>query len=263
MEESKKVGIDIKEQSLMNLREAFGLNALALKQESKSDQIINQLESKDPLKNLGFTEESQWGEIQHTKTQPAEKTQPQTWPVAGLDILNEELETPTSDIQAFKTKPCRMIQTCSGTFCMDYHFLGERRRPPSEFTYSAEMCTKPKCQLGDKCGKAHTLNEALYHPTTYQKSTCPHQVCPFKAICPYSHTPVELSETDQAKLEIEDIRNKIRLNNQKRLCPVCNKNTRASLNIPCGHFLCNFCVDDICKVCNNAARNLELKLNKT
>lgn len=83
--------------------------------------------------------------------------------------------------------------------CFNYHFEGQRRRPPigedGRLTYwdtPCEWLARPaRCPHGESCHFAHSKDEVSYHPAKYKTRACNGKDCR-KAICCFAHGDGEL-----------------------------------------------------------------------
>ena len=92
------------------------------------------------------------------------------------------------ELETFKTLECPHIKNgmeCpkkDSHLCYYYHNISERRRPPTLYRYTNEMCPeqqyknekiKSKCKNGDFCHLCHSRYELFYHKLLFGKAmTC-------------------------------------------------------------------------------------------
>jgi hypothetical protein len=130
-------------------------------------------------------------------------------------------------LNIFRTKPCQRLLR-SGTCdwrsqCQFSHSLGWPRRPPTRSRYTPEICESVlrglasgggfdvECPNGQRCPRAHTKEEVLYHPQVFKTSLCEeHQAAGaggrtmrgtagrsrcHRYYCPYAHGNQELRDS--------------------------------------------------------------------
>ena len=189
-------------------------------------------------------------------------------------------------LHTFKTIECSSVKSglkCSkdAHLCYYYHNISERRRPPSLYCYTNEMCPyqkisndkiKERCKNGDFCNKCHSRYEYNYHKLFFGKAmTCirPKQKgkCIFEETC-YGYHPYMEPGYKRTKEEIlEEKKEEIITKNgndfnllskliEKYRCPKCKefkKKLKYCLIIDCNHILCSKCFkkEKKCPICNN------------
>ena len=76
----------------------------------------------------------------------------------------------------YKIQKCREKANHDRRMCVYYHGKGDRRRNPFELPYTSLECPNSSetsvCPDGDKCLKAHTMLERMFHPDLYKISMC-------------------------------------------------------------------------------------------
>ena len=194
-------------------------------------------------------------------------------------------------LETFKTIECPSIKsgiTCPKDthLCYFYHTPAERRRPPSLYRYTNEMCPEQKfsesgriikkCQCGDFCNLCHSRYEYYYHKLFYGKAmTClrpkKNGKCIFEETCyayhpykepGYKKTREEIIQEKKDELmdiyteEYELLRGLIK-NYKCKNCEKCNKKFQFYYLVNCEHIICNKCFKGIkkCPICKEEFDN--------
>ena len=180
-----------------------------------------------------------------------------------LETFNQKYEKNLNfNIVTYKTVECQLENNCKNMYCPFYHYQGEKRRPITS-TYQPQMCPKlPSCPQKDDCKLAHSLNEVLYHPQSYNSLPCPlPKPCLLEKFCSFYHETssleylflkeeeTELEHSLYAKeKELMDLHSRlskanIQLDEERRkvICSVCRVYPKASIGYPCLHSFCEFC----------------------
>ena len=177
------------------------------------------------------------------------------------------------DTNSYKTDPCPQKEFCTNDFCVFYHYLGERRRVP--FNYSQKICpNKANCFNGDMCRYSHNFHEFYYHPSRSNPSVqqnfespspnnqkkLDHDSLDFSAVQRLHHylinERIKIIKTLEFKIiELNKLKDKV---NCKEF-----KNYRIySVKIPCGHGLCQYCSEKlVCPVCGKTTQKILIKGN--
>jgi hypothetical protein len=197
-----------------------------------------------------------------------------------LQINN--IESSTWIMDYFKAFPCSLGVDCNDTFCLYYHFKGERRRIHKYYEYSANLCSSAGSCFLETCKSAHNENEVLYHPDIYQKSTCPYSTtsegCPNESLCPFLHNfsyeeqliskfQEALDQNDQVKRVSNNVHSEI-MRKMEEIKDLSEKST-CSCNeivsyiwVPCGHPACFRCKSmDNCKICQTEGECFKINYN--
>ena len=189
------------------------------------------------------------------------------------DIFKNQINS--FQLETFKTLECPFIKTginCKKDphLCCFYHSLSERRRPPTLFRYTNEMCPdqtykengkiKSHCKNGDFCNKCHSRYEYFYHKLFFGKAmTClrpkKNGKCIFEETC-YAYHPYKEPGYKKTKEEIieekkEELLDKYKeeselltglINNYKcQFCQKYNKKFNFYFLVKCEHILCYKC----------------------
>ncbi|CAG9310099.1 unnamed protein product [Blepharisma stoltei] len=196
-------------------------------------------------------------------------------PSSSYTPFFNEISSQDFDLKTYKTKPCSKGSECKGP-CMDYHYIGEKRRDPKS-TYFPTLCKNAEnCACGDRCSKAHNLYEALYHPQTYMSLECPFQKegkeCVMGKLCVFTHRRTNKPEItippyqprvqpqnvcgdvfhklDQREKELEEYEQRL-----KAKCK-CNRGIKKYVFVPCGHLICERCrMESRCVVCGGNGKS--------
>lgn len=113
-------------------------------------------------------------------------------------------------LETYKVLPCKLGHLCTKDIhlCYNYHELREKRRPPTLFKYSNEVCSfaQPEknsdfypslCSKGNHCDKVHTRYELLYHQELFRKlKLCTRNS---KGICPFIETCYGIHDAQECK----------------------------------------------------------------
>ena len=195
------------------------------------------------------------------------------------------------DLETFKTIECPSVKsnlTCpkDSHLCYFYHTLSERRRPPSLYRYTNEMCTEQKysetgkvikkCKNADFCNLCHSRYEYYYHKLFYGKAmTCirpkKNGKCIFEETC-YAYHPYKEPGYKKTKEEIiqekkdelmDKYTNEYNLLNglihfyKCQNCKKCNKKLEFYYLVNCQHIICSKCFLDIenCPICKEKFDN--------
>ena len=194
------------------------------------------------------------------------------------------------DLNTFKTLECPSIKngmTCSKDthLCYYYHTLSERRRPPSLYRYTNELCQeqsyksngkiKSNCKNGDFCNLCHSRYEYYYHKLFYGKAmTClrpkKNGKCIYEETC-YAYHPYKepgykktreeiIQEKKDALLdqynEEYDLLSELISQYKCQKCKKYNKKFKFYLLIKCDHIICHKCFKEKakekkkCPICN-------------
>ena len=209
------------------------------------------------------------------------------------DIFRNQINS--FQLETFKTLECPFIKSgmnCKKDphLCYFYHSLSERRRPPTLFRYTNEMCPdqtykengkiKSHCKNGDFCNKCHSRYEYFYHKLFFGKAmTClrpkKNGKCIFEETC-YAYHPYKEPGYKKTKEEIieekkEELLEKYKdeselltglINNYKcQFCQKYNKKFNFYFLVKCEHILCYKCFKEkaekkcpICKKKYNAQK---------
>ena len=195
------------------------------------------------------------------------------------------------DLETFKTIECPSVKnnlTCpkDSHLCYFYHTLSERRRPPSLYRYTNEMCTEQKyseagkiikkCKNADFCNLCHSRYEYYYHKLFYGKAmTCirpkHNGKCIFEETC-YAYHPYKEPGYKKTKEEIiqekkdelmDKYTNEYNLLNglihfyKCQNCKKCNKKLEFYYLVNCQHIICRECFLEIenCPICKEKFDN--------
>ena len=201
------------------------------------------------------------------------------------DIFRNQINS--FQLETFKTLECPFIKSgmnCKKDphLCFFYHSLSERRRPPTLFRYTNEMCPdqtykengkiKSHCKNGDFCNKCHSRYEYFYHKLFFGKAmTClrpkKNGKCIFEETC-YAYHPYKEPGYKKTKEEIieekkEELLEKYKdeselltglINNYKcQFCQKYNKKFNFYFLVKCEHILCYKCfkekAEKKCPIC--------------
>ena len=184
-------------------------------------------------------------------------------------------------LETFKTLECPSIKngiTCQKDkhLCYYYHDLSERRRPPTLFRYTNEMCPEQKykdngkikshCKYGDFCNKCHSRYEYYYHKLFFGKAiTCMRSKkngkCIYEETCygyhPYKEPGYKKTREEIIQEKKDELMDKYKEENEllselinKYKCHGCGKyykKFRYYLIVNCGHIICQKCFKEISK----------------
>ena len=180
------------------------------------------------------------------------------------------------NLETFKTLECRMTCKKNSHLCYYYHNLSERRRPPTLYRYTNEMCPDQKynnkgnikthCKNGDFCNKCHSRYEYYYHKLFFGKAIIcirdkKNGKCIYEDTCygyhpykehGYKKTRKEIIQERKDEL-IDKYTEECELLNglvEKYRCQSCEKFTRKFkfyFLIKCEHIICYKCFDEIDK----------------
>ena len=188
------------------------------------------------------------------------------------EYLKNKIES--FSLNTFKTLECPSVKSglnClkeDSHLCYYYHDIQERRRPPTLYRYTNEICKNKikkgkiigKCRNGDFCNKCHSKYELYYHILFYGKAmTCmrPRKLgkCIFEETCYAYHPYMEpgykktkeeiIKEEKDKRLDKYTKEDKI-LNNliEKFRCSECKsfkKRLNYCLLLTCNHIICSKC----------------------
>ena len=188
-------------------------------------------------------------------------------------------------LETFKTIECPSIKTgitCAKDphLCYYYHNISEKRRPPSLYCYTNEMCSeikivkdrlKERCKNGDFCNKCHSRYEYNYHKLFFGKAmTCIRQKvkgkCIFEETC-YAYHPYKEPGYKRTREEIlQEKKDEIISKNNEEFdlleklikgykCQKCEKfrtKLKYRLIMGCDHVICSNCFEKVkkCPICN-------------
>jgi hypothetical protein len=192
------------------------------------------------------------------------------------------------ELETFKTLECPKLKnglTCKldRHLCYYYHTPSERRRPPTLFRYTNEMCPdqtykengkiKSRCKNGDFCHLCHSIYEYNYHKLFYGKAmTCLRKKkngrCIYEETC-YGYHPYKEPGYKKTKEEIiQEKKDEIldKYNNDHELlsglisnykcqnCEKYNKKFQFCVLLKCDHIICHNCFKKIvgkkCPICD-------------
>ena len=189
------------------------------------------------------------------------------------EYLKNKIES--FSLNTFKTMECPSVKSglnClkeDSHLCYYYHDIQERRRPPTLYRYTNEICENhiikkgkiiDKCKNGEFCNKCHSKYELYYHTLFYGKAmTCirPRKLgkCIFEETCYAYHPYMEpgykrtkeeiIKEEKDKRLDKYTKEDKI-LNNliEKFRCSECKsfkKRLNYCLLLTCNHIICSKC----------------------
>ena len=162
----------------------------------------------------------------------------------------------------FKTEKCENFYEHNQKVCLFYHSFVDRRRPPVEFGYRINPCSKTfdtssksfksnDCPLEDECPFAHSFNEIYYHPEMYKLWPCKKQICDLGNLCPFVHEE-KFDQFFAKDLERKEYRLRQKLKKLETLaseikCNMCRK--LPDISYICGHLSCRSCKQDSCPKC--------------
>ena len=185
------------------------------------------------------------------------------------------------DIKTFKTLECPSVKngiTCpkDSHLCYYYHTPSERRRPPTLYRYTNEMCpdqtyksngkVKSNCKNGDFCNLCHSRYEYYYHKLFFGKAmTClrpkKNGKCIFEETC-YAYHPYKEPGYKKTREEIiqekkdalmdkytEEYNLLSELISQYKCqkCKKYNKKFKFYLLTNCDHIICHKCFKEKAK----------------
>ena len=179
-------------------------------------------------------------------------------------------------LETFKTLECSSIKSglsCKKDphLCYYYHNISERRRPPTLFRYTNEMCPnqvikngkiKEKCKNEDFCNFCHTRYEFYYHKLLFGKAmTClrpkKNGKCIYEETC-YAYHPYKEPGYKKTKEEIiqekkdelldkyteeYDLLNGLISHYKCQSCEGYNKKFIFYLLTNCEHIICHKCFE--------------------
>ena len=207
-------------------------------------------------------------------------------------------EIKSFSLETFKTKECPFIKSgiaCPKDthLCYFFHNQNERRRPPTLYRYSNEMCPnikfkkngniKSDCKNGDFCNKCHSKYEYNYHKLFFGKViTCMRNKkngkCIYEETCygyhsykekGYKKTKEDIIEEKKDELidkytEEFDLLNGLINKYKCQSCSRYSKKFKYCLLINCNHIICHNCFKDLkkskCPICKekfNSNKNIE------
>ena len=196
-------------------------------------------------------------------------------------------EIKSFSLETFKTKECPFLKSgiaCPKDthLCYFFHKPNERRRPPTLYRYSNEMCPnikfkkngniKSDCKNGDFCNKCHSKYEYNYHKLFFGKAiTCirdkKNGKCIYEETCygyhsykekGYKKTKEEIIKEKKDELmdkytEEFDLLNGLINKYKCQSCSRYSKKFKYCLLINCGHIICHKCFKDLkhskCPIC--------------
>ena len=180
------------------------------------------------------------------------------------------------ELETFKTLECPHIKNgmeCpkkDSHLCYYYHDISERRRPPTLYRYTNEMCPnqqnnkngkiKSRCKNGDFCHLCHTRYELFYHKLLYGKAmTCLRKKkngkCIYEETCyayhpykepGYKKTREEIIQEKKDELldqytEEHELLNSLISHYKCQCCNKYNKKFKFVLLANCEHIICHKC----------------------
>ena len=182
------------------------------------------------------------------------------------------------ELETFKTLECRHIKNgmeCikkDSHLCYYYHDISERRRPPTLYRYTNEMCPeqqykngkiKSRCKNGDFCNLCHSRYELFYHKLLYGKAmTCLRKKkngkCIYEETCyayhPYKEPGYKKSREEMIQekkdelldqyTEEHELLNSLISYYKCQYCNKYNKKFKFVLLANCEHILCHKCYKD-------------------
>ena len=189
------------------------------------------------------------------------------------DFYKDEINS--FELETFKTVKCPHIKKHKNCpkkdphLCYYYHDIEERRRPPTLFRYTNEMCPKSyknekiKCENGVFCNFCHSRYELLYHKLLYGKAmTCLRKKengkCIYEETCyayhPYKEPGYQEKREELIQEENDELSDKY-IEGNKLLnglishykCQNCNKfndKFKYVLLANCEHIICNKCFEE-------------------
>ena len=188
------------------------------------------------------------------------------------EYLKNKIES--FSLNTFKTLECPSVKSglnClkeDSHLCYYYHDIQERRRPPTLYRYTNEICKNKikkgkiigKCKNGEFCNKCHSKYELYYHILFYGKAmTCirPRKLgkCIFEETCyayhpymepGYKKTKEEIikEEKDRRLEKYTDENKKLNILIEKFRCSECKsfkKRLNYCLLLTCNHIICSKC----------------------
>jgi len=200
------------------------------------------------------------------------------------EYLKNKIES--FSLNTFKTMECPSVKSglkCpkeDSHLCYYYHDKQEKRRPPTLYRYTNEICKnqiikkgkiREKCKNGEFCNKCHSKYELYYHILFYGKAmTCirPRKLgkCIFEETCyayhpymepGYKKTKEEIIKEEKDKRLDQYTKENKALNNliEKFRCPGCEsfkKRLNYCLLLTCNHIICSKCfkTSEKCPKCN-------------
>ncbi|CAL4090809.1 unnamed protein product, partial [Meganyctiphanes norvegica] len=94
----------------------------------------------------------------------------------NINVLKDtKTQKDTIDPYLFKTKRCELKICQNKKECICYHNEDQRRRKPSKFLYTADVCLEYRlgsCPYGSRCKKSHSEYEFIFHPDKVHKKVC-------------------------------------------------------------------------------------------
>ena len=178
-------------------------------------------------------------------------------------------------LETFKTLECPQIKSglnCKkdSHLCYYYHKLDERRRPPTLYRYTNEMCpdqtykkdgkVKSHCKNGDFCNKCHSRYEFYYHKLFFRKAmTCIRQKkngkCIYEETCygyhPYMEPGYKKTKEEIIQEKKDELLDKYKEESdllsglvEKYKCQNCNKFNKKFkfyFLLKCEHIICHKC----------------------
>ena len=184
------------------------------------------------------------------------------------------------ELETFKTLECPSIKSgisCKKDphLCYYYHNISEKRRPPTLYCYTNEMCPnqsikenriKKSCKNGDFCNLCHSRYEYYYHKLLFGKAmTCLRKKkngkCIYEETC-YAYHPYKEPGYKKTKEEIIQEKKDELLDKYKeeyellsglishykcQNCEKYNKKFKFYLLTNCGHIICLKCFEEKAK----------------